>query len=135
MQDQKLLTRTLSTVVYLVCCYILEFIDGKTQRSHRKSTNVVRMHESDELGIRRPHVTSSYHYVIYMMPSSFINWFLKQNSSHFCPIHIGVYEIYFSLEEIVLFWKKRLSLFFFYLLYERIVISLAWIKIIITFIY
>lgn len=73
MQDQKLLTRTLSTVVYLVCCYILEFIDGKTQRSHRKSTNVVRMHESDELGIRRSHVTSSYHYVIYMMPSSFIN--------------------------------------------------------------
>lgn len=53
--------------------YFLEFIDGKTQRSHRKSTNVVRMHESDELGIRRPHVTSSYHYVIYMMPSSFIN--------------------------------------------------------------
>lgn len=73
MQDQKLLTRTLSTVVYLVCCYILEFIDGKTQRSHRESTNVVRMHESDELGIRRSHVTSSYHYVIYMMPSSFIN--------------------------------------------------------------
>lgn len=56
--------------------YFLEFIDGKTQRSHRKSTNVVRMHESDELGIRRSHVTSSYHYVIYMMPSSFINWFL-----------------------------------------------------------
>lgn len=53
-----------------------------------------------------------------LMPSSFINWFLLQNSSYFHSIHIGVYQIIFDrrkLQFIVFFCGKRLSLLLFFL--------------------